>query len=228
MPILKVSPIALNQLWKLEMHLTVEVVFILSINNGFWVPGSSMCSFFLGEHIISFIFMMSLQQIFILDILRLRDMIFYKIPLSLLALALVFPLPFPPLQGLNLQGVFILSQERNWPKCRQLYLIVLFIYCISLLCVKDFCIYNWWCPQRKQVRLQVCIVFLACMHFPKSGSPLDSSFQVSKGYKYAALLLSAKDKSVVRYVTHRKEWYHRREGAGMNHNTLHNMLFLWM
>lgn len=111
MPILKVSPIALNQLWKLDMHLTVEVVFILSINNGFWVPGSSMCSFFLGEHIISFIFMMSLQQIFILDILRLRDMIFYKIPLSLLALALVFPLPFPPLQGLNLQGVFILANS---------------------------------------------------------------------------------------------------------------------
>lgn len=111
------SPIALNQLWKLEMHLTVEVVFILSGNNGFWVPGSSMCSFFLGEHIISFIFMMSLQQIFILDVLRLRDVIFYKIPLRVLALTLVFPLPSPPLQGLSLQGVFILRTPRSfYPK----------------------------------------------------------------------------------------------------------------
>lgn len=52
-------------------------------STAFWVLGSSMCPFFLGEHIISFIFIMSLQQqIFILDILRLRTVIFSKTLLS--------------------------------------------------------------------------------------------------------------------------------------------------
>jgi len=70
-----------------------------------------MCSSILGEHNISFIFVMSLQQIFILDILRLRAAIFYKSPLSVFVLALFLspllslPLPsFLPSKSLQVKG----------------------------------------------------------------------------------------------------------------------------
>lgn len=61
-----------------------------------------MYSFFLGEHIISFSFIMSLQQIFILDILRLRAAIFYKNLLSNLISVFLYcwgfsPSLYPPL-----------------------------------------------------------------------------------------------------------------------------------
>lgn len=197
-------------------------------NTAFWVLGSSMCSFFLGEHIISFIFIMSLQQIFILDILRPRAAIFYKTLLSkrisdsqFVGFFFFLSLPSPSFfQGVGACGskkskeglLFILSGSRKKTGTSFIYL---FIYCISSPCVNIFCILKWWWPQTGACPDLCCFTALRAL---------------SSGRKFLR-----------HFLWHRCSWLKINHfsgtlstekseagaGGGMNHSTLCNMLCLW-
>lgn len=144
-----------------------------------------MCSFFLGEHIISFIFIMSSQQIFILDILRPRAAIFYKTLLSkrisdsqfvgFFFSSLYPPLPFSEVSERvgqrSLRRVYYLfcqGAERKQVPHLFMYLCVVF-----LLPVLTFSV-SLSGDVLKQVPVQTCVVLLPCVRFPRAGSSSDT------------------------------------------------------